>query len=83
MSKTVIDSPFPSAKRVAKKLKLSPSRVRRLDVMVSEILNENLDALAMGTGIHRGEHVRRAIAQYIEMHGFDPNERPKRKAKNK
>lgn len=83
MSKTVIDSPFPSAKRVAKKLNLSASRVRRLDVMLTEILNENLDALAMGTGVQRGEHVRRAIAEYIKKHGFDPNERPKRKAKNK
>jgi hypothetical protein len=39
--RTVIETPFPSAEDVAKKLNLSPSRVRHIEEIISSVNSSN------------------------------------------
>jgi hypothetical protein len=53
-------------------------KIARTTVFLTEVLNDNLDALALTTGVPKGEHVRRAISDYIgKQEGFNPHRKPK------
>jgi hypothetical protein len=53
-------------------------KVARTTIFLTEVLNDNLDALALTTGVPKGEHVRRAITDYIgKQEGFNPHKKPK------
>ncbi len=52
-------------------------RVARTTVFLTDLLNENLDALALSTGLAKGELVRRALTQYITQEGLNPHKKPK------
>jgi predicted DNA-binding protein len=45
-----------------------------MDITVSVLADDRLDALALTTGVPKGEHVRRAISDYIaKQEGFNPD----------
>ena len=52
-------------------------RITRTTVFLTDVLNENLDALALTTGEAKGEIVRKALSEYMEKKGMQPDKRPK------
>jgi hypothetical protein len=53
------------------------TKVTRTTVFLTDVLNYNLDLLALKTNLPKGEHVRRAIAEYLERQGLNPHKKPK------
>jgi hypothetical protein len=64
-------------KSVRSKNSESEPRITRTTVFLTDALDLNLEALALTTGMSKGEHVRRAVTQYLEGVGLEPNKKPK------
>lgn len=53
------------------------TKITRTTIFLTDVLNENLDALALTTGEPKGEIVRKALTEYIRNKGLEPDKKPK------
>lgn len=51
--------------------------VKRTTVYLTEILDENLEALSLTSGEAKGVIIRRALSEHIKNQGMQPHKKPK------
>jgi 5S rRNA maturation endonuclease (ribonuclease M5) len=51
--------------------------VKRTTVYLTEILDENLEALSLTSGDAKGVIIRRALSEHLKNQGMQPHKKPK------
>jgi hypothetical protein len=52
-------------------------KVKRTTIFLTEVLDENLEALSLTSGEAKGEIIRRALSEYLRNQGMQPHKKPK------
>ena len=52
-------------------------KVKRTTIFLTEVLDENLEALSLTSGEAKGEIIRRALSEYLRNQGMQPHKKTK------